>query len=84
MKNILFIGSSYGIGLTISKELQYDNNLFIASRTNEEIAEMHVTHIPFDSITAQIASFLLSEKSSWISGQIFHADGGMSTLITNQ
>jgi NAD(P)-dependent dehydrogenase (short-subunit alcohol dehydrogenase family) len=51
MKNILLIGGSYGIGLAIAKELQYENNLFIASRTNEEIAEMHVTHIPFDATT---------------------------------
>jgi NAD(P)-dependent dehydrogenase (short-subunit alcohol dehydrogenase family) len=29
---------------------------------------------------AYLASFLLSEKSSWISGQVLHADGGMSTL----
>jgi enoyl-[acyl-carrier-protein] reductase (NADH) len=33
---------------------------------------------------AQMASFLLSEKSSWISGQIFHVDGGMSTLLVNR
>lgn len=29
---------------------------------------------------ANIAEFLLSEKSSWITGQILHVDGGMSTL----
>lgn len=29
---------------------------------------------------ANLASFLLSEKSGWITGQIIHADGGMSTL----
>jgi len=29
---------------------------------------------------ADMAEFLLSEKSSWISGQIFHVDGGMSSL----
>jgi enoyl-[acyl-carrier-protein] reductase (NADH) len=29
---------------------------------------------------ANAASFLLSEKSSWITGQIIHVDGGMSTL----
>ena len=40
MKNILLIGGSYGIGLAIAKELQYENKVFIASRTNEEIAEM--------------------------------------------
>jgi len=32
---------------------------------------------------AQMATFLLSDKSSWISGQIFHVDGGMSTLLVN-
>jgi NAD(P)-dependent dehydrogenase (short-subunit alcohol dehydrogenase family) len=51
MKNILLIGGSYGIGLAIAKELQYENKVFVASRTNAEIAEMHVTHIQFDATT---------------------------------
>lgn len=29
---------------------------------------------------ANMAEFLLSEKSSWISGQVMHVDGGMSSL----
>jgi len=29
---------------------------------------------------ASMAEFLLSDKSKWITGQIFHIDGGMSTL----
>ncbi len=29
---------------------------------------------------ANMASFLLSEKASWITGQIMHVDGGMSTV----
>jgi 3-oxoacyl-[acyl-carrier protein] reductase len=32
---------------------------------------------------AKIACFLLGENSSWISGQIIHVDGGMSTLLVN-
>ena len=29
---------------------------------------------------AQMTTFLLSEKSSWITGQILHVDGGMSSI----
>ncbi|WP_396156253.1 SDR family NAD(P)-dependent oxidoreductase [Flavobacterium macrobrachii] len=61
MKNILLIGGSYGIGLAIAKELQYENKVFIASRTNDEIAEMHVTHIPFDATTDTLDTSKLPE-----------------------
>jgi NAD(P)-dependent dehydrogenase (short-subunit alcohol dehydrogenase family) len=29
---------------------------------------------------ANMAGFLLSEKSAWVTGQILHVDGGMSSL----
>ena len=61
MKNILLIGGSYGIGLAIAKELQYENKVFVASRTNAEIAEMHVTHIPFDATTDTLDTSKLPE-----------------------
>ena len=31
---------------------------------------------------AQMATFLLSENSSWMTGQVLHVDGGLSTLRT--
>ena len=51
MKNILLIGGSYGIGLAIAQELQNGNNIFVASRTNENLSGLNVTYIPFDAST---------------------------------
>ncbi len=49
MKNILFIGGSYGIGLEATKLLAKDTNLIIASRTSEELEGLDVKHIAFDA-----------------------------------
>ncbi len=54
MKNILLIGGSYGIGLAIAKELQFENNVYIASRSNENLADVKATHIAFDATTDTI------------------------------
>ncbi len=54
MKNILLIGGSYGIGLALAKELQFENNVYIASRSNENLADVKVTHIAFDATTDTI------------------------------
>jgi 3-oxoacyl-[acyl-carrier protein] reductase len=61
MKNILLIGGSYGIGLAIAKQLQDNNNVFVASRTNEELANLNVTHIPFDASTDTLDTSKLPE-----------------------
>jgi len=59
MKNILLIGGSYGIGLAIAKELNTENNLFIASRTNENLSELNITHLPFDALTDTLDTTIL-------------------------
>lgn len=48
MKNILLIGGSYGIGLELIKLIDKEHNVFVASRTNEELNNLNVTHIPFN------------------------------------
>jgi 3-oxoacyl-[acyl-carrier protein] reductase len=61
MKNILIIGGSYGIGFAIAKELQNENNVIIASRTNENIADLNVTYLPFDATLDTLDSSKLPE-----------------------
>ncbi|MEC4048447.1 SDR family oxidoreductase [Flavobacterium sp. SUN046] len=59
MKNILLIGGSYGIGLAIAQQLQSENNIYIASRTNASLMGTNVTHIPFDASTDTLDTSLL-------------------------
>lgn len=54
MKNILLIGGSYGIGLAIAKELQFENNIYIASRSSENLVGVKATHIAFDATSDTI------------------------------
>ena len=61
MKNILLIGGSYGIGFAIAKELQAGNNVFVASRTNENLSELNVNYIPFDVLTDTLDTSKLPE-----------------------
>ena len=68
MKNILLIGGSYGIGLAIAQELQNENNIFVASRTNENLVGLNVTHIPFD---ASIDALDTSKLPAVIDGLVY-------------
>ena len=68
MKNILLIGGSYGIGLAIAKQLQFENNVYIASRSNENLAELKATYIPFD---ATKDSLDLSQLPAVIDGLVY-------------
>jgi 3-oxoacyl-[acyl-carrier protein] reductase len=68
MKNILLIGGSYGIGLAIAKELQYENNVYIASRSNENLADVKATYIPFDASTDVLDT---SKLPAFIDGLVY-------------
>ena len=61
-KNILLIGGSHGIGLSLAQLLMEDYNVFIASRTNENLAGLPVNHIPFDVLTDSLDQNLLPDE----------------------
>ncbi|MER3318129.1 MAG: SDR family oxidoreductase [Allomuricauda sp.] len=61
-KNILLIGGSYGIGLEMAKKLSTGHNVYIASRSNDLLSNMNVTHIPFDVLTEDISEKAIPEK----------------------
>lgn len=62
MKNILLIGGSHGIGLSIVKLIHQDHTIFIASRTNEGLEHLNVTHIPFDATTDDLDTKKLPDE----------------------
>lgn len=62
MKNIVIIGGSHGIGLSLVKELEGNHNVFVASRTNENLNGLNVTHIPFDVLTDTLDASQLPEQ----------------------
>eukprot|EP00747_Dinoflagellata_sp_TGD_P165190 gnl/TRDRNA2_/TRDRNA2_186159_c0_seq1.p1 gnl/TRDRNA2_/TRDRNA2_186159_c0~~gnl/TRDRNA2_/TRDRNA2_186159_c0_seq1.p1 ORF type:complete len:232 (+),score=6.69 gnl/TRDRNA2_/TRDRNA2_186159_c0_seq1:613-1308(+) len=59
-KNILLIGGSYGIGLAIANTLKDDCNVYIASRTNENIPK-DVRHLEFDVTKDDITDLQLPD-----------------------
>ena len=64
-----------------------DTTLAAALLNNEQKREANAQRHPLKRIgttadIANMAEFLLSGKASWVTGQIMHVDGGMSTLKT--
>lgn len=62
-----------------------DTPLAASLLNNEQKREANALRHPLKRIgtsedIANMATFLLSEKASWITGQVLHVDGGMSTL----
>lgn len=62
-----------------------DTPLAASFLNNEQKREANAQRHPLKRVgtaedIANMAAFLLSEKASWITGQIFHVDGGMSSI----
>ena len=62
-----------------------DTPLALKLLSTEEKKQANADRHPLKKIgtandVAEMAAFLLSDKASWISGQVLHVDGGMSSL----
>ena len=71
---------------TISPSLSVSkmSNFMVSNdKVAEGIGKLHpMSRLGTGDDIGNLASFLISEKSSWITGQNFQVDGGRSTLIT--
>ncbi len=61
-RNIVLIGGSYGIGLSIVKQLRESCTIYVASRSTEGLEGYNVKHIPFDALTDSLDLSLLPEE----------------------
>ena len=51
-KNILIVGGSSGVGLALVKLLCQENNVIVASRTNDSISDLPITCLLYTSDAA--------------------------------
>ena len=62
-KNIFIVGGSSGIGLSLIKQISSKNNIYSASRNDNNINEYNVKHIKYDSVNdLEIDTSILPEK----------------------
>lgn len=61
-KNILLVGGSHGIGLSIVKKLHEDHTIFVASRTKEGLEDLNITHVEFDASSDTLDTTTLPDK----------------------
>ena len=61
-KNILIIGGSSGIGLALANLLSSSNNIYVASRSSDNLAGLNAHHITFDATSENLDTSLLPEK----------------------
>jgi NAD(P)-dependent dehydrogenase (short-subunit alcohol dehydrogenase family) len=60
-KNILMVGGSHGIGLSMVQQMQNNHKLFVASRSKDALEGLSVTHIPFDAASDELDLSLIPE-----------------------
>ena len=60
-KNILIVGGSSGIGLSLVKQLQSDHNLIVANRSNEALNGLSVEFISYDAENGELEVAKLPE-----------------------
>ncbi|MBM1106851.1 SDR family oxidoreductase [Aurantibacter crassamenti] len=61
-KNIVLIGGSHGIGRSVVNQLHKNYNLFVASRSKEDLGDLDITHITFDAISEELDVNVLPDK----------------------
>ena len=62
-KNIFIVGGSSGIGLSLIKQISSKNNIYSASRNQNNLNDYNVKHIKYDSVNdLEIDTSILPEK----------------------
>jgi len=61
-KNILLIGGSHGIGFDLAQRLLDHHNVYIASRTQENLGNLDVNHITYDAESDELDISSLPDK----------------------
>ncbi|WP_298354192.1 SDR family oxidoreductase [uncultured Dokdonia sp.] len=67
-KNILLIGGSHGIGFEIASKLYQDHTVYVASRTNENLGNLDVNYIEYDTEKDELD---LSQLPDHLDGFVF-------------
>ena len=62
MGNILIVGGSRGIGYSTAKLLSDKHNVFVASRTNENLSTLNCKYISFDAVSNENINSQLPES----------------------
>ncbi len=61
-KNILLIGGSHGIGLSVAKQLRENYAVYVASRSKDGLDGTNITHIQFDATSDTLDTASLPDK----------------------